>query len=123
MIIPQKDLQGAVYPTLRVIIFIFCTLLMCLFITPFLGIASSYHALLEDGVAVFVFFRFLILITITLFSFALLFFLGRICKRKTTKLTYLIMFIILLTIGIWATLSFLDGNLWNYRKPEKIIFK
>jgi len=111
----EQTLQEMIYPVGRVIIFIFSTLLIFVFITPFLGYGETYNTMLvEDGVAFFVWIRFLILLTITAMSFGMLFILGKICKRATTKKTYLLLFFILLSIAIYATLAFLDGNLWSY---------
>lgn len=98
----------------------FSAVVLGIFITPVLGMGKSYNTMLvKDGVAYFIWIRCLILLTFTLVSFGLLYLLGKFCKRTTTKKTYMVMLIILLLIATFATISFLDGNLWSY-PPETI---
>lgn len=111
-----------VYPFLRAVIFIFCSLFLLMFITPFLGFGKSYNSMLvRDGVAHFIWFRFLFLVVMTLISFGLLYLAGRICKRPTTKKTYLLMLMILFILACYATWAFLDGNLWSYPPETTVI--
>lgn len=111
MIFSEKTLKELIYPTLRAIVFIFGFLLLTLTITPFLGLRASYSGLLEGGILGFIFGRFVILLFITLLSFTLLYLVGRLCKRKTTRMTYLFLFLTLLIMTIWRTYSFIDGYL------------
>lgn len=117
----DKTLHELIYPPLRAVIFIFCSLLLAIFITPFLGTGPSYHSMLvKDGIAHFIWVRFIVLSTVTLIAFAMLYGLGRLCRRKTTKNTYFALFITLLAIAIWASMSFLNSNLWNYPLPNQM---
>lgn len=117
----DKTLHELIYPPLRALIFIFCSLLLAIFITPFLGTGPGYHSMLiKDGVVDFVWARFILLCIITSIGSSLLYGLGRLCRRKTTRKTYIILFIILLAIAISGIISFLDSFLWNYPLPNQM---
>jgi len=117
----DKTLHELIYPPLRAVIFIFCILLITLLIRPFLGTGPGYHSMIvNDGVADFVWARFILLCIITSIGSALLYGLGRLCRRKTTRKTYISLFIILLVIAISGVISFLDSNLWNYPLPNQM---
>lgn len=109
--VSDKTIQEIIYPALRVFLFVFSIVLLNIFITPFLGTGADYHHMLvKDGITYFLFVRFLVLIFVFLLSTAILFTVGKICKRKTTKKTVLILFCILLFFTVLRAWSFIISN-------------
>lgn len=121
MIFSQKKILTIIHPILLALIFIISLIFLNIIITPFLGLGEDYRKLLiDDGVFNFILNRFIVLATVTSLSFILLYISGKLCKKTTNKMTYLILFLILFAMAAWRTYSFIDSYLWNYSGNEII---
>ena len=113
--ISQKDFLEFIRAVFTVLIFLGSIALTGIFSVPFLGSSGyTHHMLVEDGIFSFVMIRLGLLSVVILISFSLLYALGRLCKRKTSKVTYAVVFLCSLSISIWMILYCLNEYLWNY---------
>lgn len=113
--ISLKDFLEFIRVVFTVLIFLVSIALTGIFSVPFLGSSEYMHQMLvEDGILSFVLIRFALLSALMLISFSLLYALGRLCKRKTSKITYTAVFLCSLSISVWMIVYCLNESLWNY---------
>ncbi|MES2827114.1 MAG: hypothetical protein V4687_03135 [Bacteroidota bacterium] len=111
----ERDILEFFRAILTISIFVGAMFLTTIFSIPFLGTPySSHQFLVENSIFYFLFTRLVVLAIVTLLSFSLLYFVGRVCKKKTSKKAYLTVFLTCLVIAIWLAIDFLNDYLWNY---------